>query len=130
MYVMKGILLSSLALSISACASMSAPNSSLIDNVTVVKMGDEKPEGKDYILHIPANTEFPVHFTVKGDLIANPVDLKPRTKLNKDIYVYKYWSSFNGRDWQPSHDLINMPIGVGMGTEGGQVHVKVDLVNK
>lgn len=126
----KGLITSILVLSVSACASMYTPDSNLIDTLPVVKIGEKKPESKDYILYIPAKTEFPVHFSVKGDLIAQPVEQEPKTRIKKDLYIYKYWSSLDGRNWQPSRELIQMPIGIGVGPEGGQVHVKINLVSK
>ena len=130
MNLIKGICIGCFVLSMSGCASMYTPNSSLIDTLPVIKMGEKKPQGHEYILHIPSGTQFPVHFTVKGDLITLPVDQKSNTQIKKDLYIYKYWSSLDGRNWQPSHDLIKMPIGVGVGPEGGQFHVKVDLTEK
>lgn len=125
-----GILINIFILITTGCASMYTPESSLIDTLPVIKIGEKELEGKEYILHIPAHTEFPVHFTVNGDLISLPVDQAPNTRIRKDLYVYKYWSSLDGRNWQPSRDLINMPIEIGMGPDGGQVNVKVDLTTK
>lgn len=126
----KGIILGVYVFSVTGCASMYTPNSDLIETLPVIKIGSKKPDGHEYILHIPAETQFPVHFTVKGGLISSPVDQKPTTRIKQDLYVYKYWSSLDGRNWQPSHDLINMPISIGMGPEGGQFHVKVDITEK
>ena len=126
---LKGVFISISILLFTACASMNQPSSNLINTVPVIEVGSKKPDHKEYILYIPANTNFPVHFTVNGSLMATTIEQKPITRIKQDLYIYKYWSSFDGRNWQLSHDLINMPIVIGMGPEGGQVHVKVDLKN-
>lgn len=110
----------------SGCASMFVPDRDLLDKLPIVKIGSEKPAGHEYILHIPAGATIPVHFTIKGGLISAPVDQKSVTKINQELYIYKYWASLDGKNWQPTRDVINMPISIGVGPEGGQVHIKVD----
>ena len=112
---------------LSGCASMFVPNSDDISRLPMVKMGEKKPKGKEYILHIPAGVEFPVHISVNGALISKPVDSKPITKINQDIFIYKYWASLDGKNWQPTRDLVNMPIFVGVGPKGGRIDVKIDI---
>ena len=113
----------------SGCASMFVPDSDLANKVPVLEMGSlkHKPEGNEFILHIPAGATIPVHFSVKGGLISSPIDQKSVTKIKQELYVYKYWASLDGKTWQPTGDIINMPISVGVGPEGGQIEVKVDF---
>ena len=109
------------------CASMYVPDSEQIGKLKIVKMGDEKPEGNEYILHIPAGEKIPVHFSLKGSLISLPIENRQMTKLNRDIYVYKYWASLDGKEWKPTGDIVKMPIAIGVDAEGGQVDIKVDI---
>ena len=126
---LRNVILSSLVMIfVSACASMYVPDSEQINKLQIVKMGDKKPEGKEYILHIPAGVNFPVHISVNGELISTPVDSKPVTRINQDIFIYKYWASLDGKNWQPTRDLVNMPIFVGVGPKGGRVDIKVGII--
>ena len=121
------ILTAAVAILFSGCASMFVPDSDLIDKLPIVKIGSEKPAGHEYILHVPAGVEFPINFSVKGNLISSPVESKLSTRVNHELYIYKFWTSLDGKNWQPSRDLINMPITIGVDPEGAQMHVKVDL---
>ncbi len=112
----------------SGCASMFVPDQEQIDKLQIVKMGSIKPEGNEYILHIPAGTEIPVRFTLNGSLISAPIDNKQVTRLNHDLFVYKYWSSLDGKNWKPTGEIVSMPITIGVDPEGGQLDVKVDLL--
>lgn len=115
---------------ITGCTSMNTPDMDLINKVPTIKMGSQKPEGHDYILYIPARAEIPVHLTVAGSLISAPIDHKSVTKINQDLYIYKYWASLDGKNWVPSRDLVSMPVAIGVGPEGGQVRIKVDFKKK
>lgn len=67
------------------CASMFVPDSDLINKLQIVKMGNKKPVGHEYILHIPAGTKIPVNFSVKGNLISSPIDNQSETQINQDL---------------------------------------------
>lgn len=120
------ILSLSIAIIFSGCASMFVPDSEELGKLKIVKMGSKKPQGNEYILHIPAGAKIPVHFSIKGDLISSPVDNKQVTKLNKDLYVYKYWASLDGKSWKPTGEIIKMPIAISVDPEGGKINIQVD----
>ena len=104
-----------------------SPNADLIDNIPVVTMAGKKPGNDEYILFIPKGANIPIHFTIAGDLISAPIDNKSVTQIKQDLYIYKYWASLDGRSWSASRDLIDMPIAINVGTDGGKVQIKVDL---
>ena len=112
----------------SACASMYVPGSEEINKLQIVKMGSKKPEGNEYILHIPAGAKIPVHFSVKGSFISAPIGNSQVTKLKHDLYVYKYWASLDGKKWKPTGEIVHMPIAINVDPEGGRFDVKVDMV--
>lgn len=119
------------AILFSGCASLFVPDGETINKLPVIEMGSQgqKPANNEYILHIPAGTKIPVNFSVKGSLISVPLDNKSITRINQELYIYKYWASLDGKKWQPSGELIKMPISIDVGPQGGQIDVKVDLVN-
>ena len=112
---------------LTGCSSMFVPGNDELSQLPVVKMGSLKPAGNEYILHIPAGTKIPVNLSIDGNLISGKVDNNSSTRLNKELYVYKYWASLDGKKWQPTRDLVHMPISIGVGPDGGQIKIAVDL---
>ena len=90
---------------LSGCASMNTPSASLIDTIPVVKVGvtDDTPE--DHIVFIPANTEFPVKFSLNGTIFNSDLSSTIMASFKQDLYLYKYWASLDGKKWVNS--LIN-----------------------
>jgi len=121
-----------MAILFSGCASMFVPDSDVINELPIMEMGShkQKPANNEFVLHIPAGAKIPVNFSVNGSLIAAPVENRSVTQINQELYIYKYWASLDGKNWQPTRDLIKMPIAIGVAPEGGQIHVKVDITKK
>jgi len=113
---------------INGCASMNTPSSSLIESVPVVKIGDSNDVPKDHIIFIPANTEFPIEFSVKGTVFNQDIASKVITSFKQDMYLYKYWASLDGKNWVNSHKLMNVEPSGGFEKSGGKVEVKLDLI--
>ncbi|MCU7830882.1 MAG: hypothetical protein KZQ85_17625 [Candidatus Thiodiazotropha sp. (ex Myrtea sp. 'scaly one' KF741663)] len=113
---------------IAGCASMNTPSSSLIDSVPVVKVGESKDVPKDHIVFIPANTEFPIEFSVKGSIFNHDISSKVMTSFKQDMYLYKYWASLDGKNWVNSHKLMNVELSGGFDKSGAKVEVKLNLV--
>ena len=128
MNILNIIFAATVAILFSGCASMFVPDSDIINKVPILEMGSKKikPENNEFILHIPAGAKIPVQLSIKGSLISVPVENRSVTTLNQELYVYKYWASLDGKNWQPTADVIEMPIAIGVGPEGGQVNITVD----
>lgn len=95
-------------------------------HLPVVTAGDTPPAGKDYVVFIPSGTAIPVELNVDGSLLIKPVSARASLTLAKDLYVYQYWSSHDGKNWQPSHDLLDVEIGGGFDIHGLSAHIKLD----
>lgn len=55
-----------------------------------------------------------------------------QVKLKRDVYVYKHWASFDGKQWQPGHDIISGKLamtlpGEGDGRSPGSLSAQFDL---
>lgn len=125
---MKKIVAILFMVAISGCASMNTPSSSLIESVPVIKVGESNEAPKDHIVFIPANTEFPVEFSVKGTVFIQNISSKVMASFKQDMYLYRYWASLDGKNWVKSHKLVSVePLG-GFDKSGGKVEVKLDLV--
>ncbi len=124
---MKNILLLLVFVLFSSCALRPAPSSSLIDSVPVVNIGDSKDIPAEHIVYIPANTEFPIQFSVKGTIFNEDVISTAMASFKQDMYLYKYWASLDGKKWVHSHKLMSVQPSGGFDSKGGKVEVKLDL---
>lgn len=109
------------------CASMNTPSSSLIDEKPVDIIGSTSKPSEDHIIFIPANTEFPIEFSVKGDVFNKTAFTNVMVSFKVNLYLYKYWASLDGKTWVNSHKLLNVKPSGGFDTSGGKVEVKLDL---
>lgn len=112
---------------LASCASMNTPSTSLVDTKPVIKIGDTGDAPKDHIVFIPANTYFPVEFSVKGSVFNEDASSKVMVSFKQDMYLYKYWASLDGKTWINSHELMNVIPSGGFDKTGGKVEIELDL---
>jgi hypothetical protein len=106
---------------------MNAPSSSLIDTKPVVTIGEVSKASEDQVVFIPANKEFPVEFSVKGNVFEQNVSSKVMVSFKQDIYLYKYWASLDGKKWVNSHELMNVEPSGGFNVSGGKLGVEINF---
>jgi hypothetical protein len=112
-----------------ACTSIPAPDRGLIERKPVVRLGDAEPSEKgEYILRIPAGQPLPVRLHVGGSLFQRSEDIATDFKLTRDLYLYKYWASYNGRDWNRWGDMVGVEVSSGLGTKGAEFKVDLDTI--
>jgi len=102
------------------------PGEDLVRRVPVLEIGSPKPEGHEYILHIPAGQSVPVHMTLGGTFLDQTGKAETTITLRHDLYLYKQWSSLDGKTWRQSHDRFEVLLSAGLGTEGGTLDLKVN----
>lgn len=125
---MRKILTVLFMVAIAGCASMNTPSSSLIDTVPIVEVGETGNVPKEHIVFIPANSEFPIEFSVKGSVFNHDISSKVMASFKQDMYLYKYWASLDGKTWINSHKLMSVEPSGGFDKSGGIVEVKLNLV--
>jgi hypothetical protein len=108
---------------------MNTPSASLIDTKPIVTIGDVSKVSKDHIVFIPANRQFPVKFSVKGNVFTENTSSKVMVSFKHDMYLYKYWASLDGKTWVNSHKLLNVQPSGGFDASGGKLEVKLDRTN-
>ena len=113
---------------LSSCASINTPRSSLINTIPIVKIGVPVDIPEDHIVFIPANTEFPVQFSLKGTLFNNDLSSTIMASFKQDLYLYKYWANLDGKNWVNSHTLLNVKPSGGFDKSGGKIEVTLDLM--
>ncbi len=106
------------------CASMGEPPEDLLKRVPIVEIGKPEPADKNYILYIPGGKTIPVQMTVKGPLLVNPGEATTRIQLTQSLYLYKEWSSLDGRNW--TRQAFQGRVAIGLAPQGGIVEVFVN----
>jgi hypothetical protein len=112
---------------VTGCASWEGPPEDLLTRVPVVEIGKSEPADKHYVLYIPAGKLIPVHFTVKGPLFLKPGEATGQVQLTQSLYIYKEWSSLDGRNW--NHQAFEGGVSLGLAPKGGLVDVYVSRSN-
>ncbi|WP_455205901.1 hypothetical protein [Kaarinaea lacus] len=114
------------AIGIGGCASTHAPNASSISALPVVELGQEQPDNVEYILLLRSGVNVPVTVSISGSLLTTESKVNTNVQLKRDVYLYKHWSSLDGKTWGEKN--INLLIGTGLDTKGGMINVTVDEI--
>ena len=101
-------------LMLTGCAAMQPATTEAIAKLPVVRIGAPPPNSGEYIIHYPAGYEFPVTLSTRGSLFASDMKIKAHTTLSRDLYLYKYWASHDGRHWANAHALLNVEFDGGV----------------
>lgn len=114
--------------SLSACAGLS-PSSAEIAQAAQIRFGQPRPAGDNYVLHYPAGTPLPVATVVDGDLFEQAGQSTLHVTLKRDIYVYRGYASFDGKNWQPARSLVatNLELQIPQtnGSNAGYLHIEM-----
>ena len=113
---------------VTACANQIGPNGELWANVPTVQMGGAKTQLQDYVLYIPKGQAFPVEIGLTGYLLEAPVSEVFTATLNRDLYLYKKWMSYDGTTWTPLNSLLGVALSMGMDNEKG--HITAELTDR
>ena len=118
------------ALSLSGCASMIAPSAEKLAALPVVEIGQTAPADGEYILHIAAGKPIPFKLEVTGNAITRPGSAATIVASRKEVYLYKYWASLDGKTWQRTHRLFKTTLSVGLDPNGGTAIVRLDKASR
>lgn len=111
----------------SGCVSWGGPADDLLKRLPVIEVGKPEPADKNFVLFIPAGKPIPMYLTVKGSLFVKPGEATTQVQLTESLYIYKEWSSLDGRNW--SHQAFEGGVSLGLAPKGGLVDVYVKRVN-
>jgi hypothetical protein len=112
---------------LAGCTALPAPDSGLIDRKPVAQLGDGEPaKPGDYILRIPAGEPVPIKLSLRGSLFKTGEDVEAEVRVSRDLYLYKYWASYDGKDWKRWNELVGVKVSSGVGTNGAQFDVQVN----
>lgn len=103
-------LISAITLSLSACAGLTPPNASELAQAPQIEFGQSLPSGDNYVLHYPAGKPLPVSTVVEGSLFERGEASELHVVLKRDIYVFRHFASFDGKNWQRANKLIDTKL--------------------
>jgi hypothetical protein len=109
------------------CASMMPAPADRISALPVVEMGTTPPREGEFVLHVPANSPVPLRVTMRGSLLKGDQSVTGNMTFARDIYIYKYWSSYDRKTWENSHKLLNVAFNGGMDASGLNVNVGLEM---
>jgi len=111
---------------LSGCAWLQPAPADSISKLAVIQVGDQPPQGDEYVVLFPAGKAFPVKFNATGSLLSPEKQIESYVTLAKDLYLYKYWASYDGKSWVPSHSLIGVDFGGGFDVTGLHASMKLE----
>lgn len=117
-------LLLAMIIGLGGCAASQTPPADLASRVPTIELGQPAPEGDDYILLVRAGQDVPVRLTVGGAFLAQEGRSDTTVRVREDVYLYKRWSSLDGKTWE--RGAFQLLMSAGMGPEGATVNVKVN----
>ncbi|MBS1145403.1 MAG: putative secreted protein [Proteobacteria bacterium] len=109
------------ALTLSACASLSGPSPDDIARLPVVRYGQPAPADGNFVLYYPAGVDLPVIAKIDGSLFSKPDQATLKVRIKQDIYTYRQFISFDGKTWDNGQDRIGGKVSLVMpGDRQGQ----------
>ncbi len=108
------------------CAAMLPAPTDEIAKLPVVRVGDQTPQNTEYVVFFPAGVPFPVKLSASGSLFASNKQIESQVALARDLYLYKYWASYDGKTWTNSHKLLGVDFGGGFDVNGLQANMKLE----
>jgi hypothetical protein len=118
-------------LGLGACAGI-PPTSEEMAKIPVVRYGSPAPADGEFVLFYPAGAPLPVVTSVGGSLLEQPAQATLDVALKRDVYLYRYWVSFDGKTWQVGDGVVegNFTITLPGGSDGkapGAMSASFDL---
>ena len=108
------------------CAALRPAPVELIAKLPVVRVGDPSPQNTECVVFYPAGFAFPVKLKTSGSLFSSGKQVESQVTLAKDLYLYKYWASHDGKTWRNSHELLGVEFGGGFDVTGLQANIKLE----
>lgn len=126
-YTKFGFLITALLGALVGCAALRPAPMESLAKLPIVRVGDPSPQNnKEYVVFYPAGFAFPVKLKTNGSFFASGKEVESQVSLVKDLYLYKYWASHDGKTWKNSHELLGVEFGGGFDVTGLQVNIKLE----
>ncbi len=128
---MKHIIYATCAASMLFCAGCSVlPGQTELARLPVITFGQATPEGDNFILFFPAGQPIPTDVAIVGSLLKDTSNQRLVVSLNKDVYAFKRWVSFDNTHWIDSRDALEVKLDIRLpGPEHpkpGEIKLRID----
>jgi hypothetical protein len=114
---MRGFTVSALAalvLAAAGCATTQVSWQEQLRSYPLVKLGDPKPAGEEYVVHIPKGQPFATKLYIEGGLLEQDVVQDVYAVPRKDLYFYKDWMSFDMTNWKRTRATLALDWDIGV----------------
>lgn len=126
MYMKFSFLIALILGTLVGCAALRPAPVELIAKLPILRVGDPSPPNTEYVLFYPAGFAFPVKLKTSGSLFVSGKEVESQVTLAKDLYLYKYWASHDGKTWKNSHELLGVEFGGGFDVTGLLATIKLE----
>ncbi len=121
------IYLGALILVVSGCSTSNLKRHESLVNKPIVKMGSKNiANHQDYVLFIESGTKIPMFIEIKGSVFINRTKFKSSMIAKRDMYLYKWKASYNGKDWFDLKKLLDIRLTAKLDAVGGQFEIQID----
>lgn len=120
------LLLLTASLVLGACVKNDMPDAATISSLPVIELGQQPPADNEYVLWLHAGESVPVTLTIAGSMLVRESVTNINVELIKDVYLYKQWSSLDGKNWHQKN--VNFQVGAGLDPKGGQITITLDEI--
>ena len=110
----KTLVLLFVSFTLGSCGCYHSP-SALDDSVRQfpsVHFNDSRPKPSHYILHFPAGSTVTTTVLFKGSLFEDTAQKPLTLTINRDIYLYKDWVSFDRQRWLKSDQVFDFTLDI------------------
>ena len=118
------------AVLVGGCAQLPAEQE--LAQLPIVEFGSPTPQDKPFILHFAAGKPIPSEVLIDGDLLAKTAKQTLTVSLNRDIYSYKQWASFDGKHWEDARKLLRIKLELKVPgyahPRAGYLHLSIDAL--
>jgi hypothetical protein len=128
---MKNLIYASCAATVLLCSGCSVlPEQAELSRLPVITYGTPAPAGDNFILFFPAGQPIPTDVAIVGSLLKDTSNQRLVVSLNKDVYAFKRWVSFDNKHWVDARDTIDVKVEVRIPgpnhTKPGEIKVQID----
>ncbi len=101
-------------LTLPGCASLFPPTAQDLAKIPVVRFGENAPASGEFVMFYPKGAALPVTAAVAGNLLSENVSVTLQPSVNRDIYQYQQWVSFDGKTWIAGRDALETAFRIEM----------------
>jgi len=102
--------LAGILLLFNGCATMGKPSQEEITSLPIIDYGAAVPENGNYVLRFPAGKPIPTPVSFTGNLFTAPDKKELSVAPATDIYTYKDWISFDGKEWHNAEEHLDLKV--------------------